>query len=236
MITLLLLLAHLIGDFVLQPKSWVNAKQRQKIKSPYLYLHVLVHLALMLALIRIVIGDFSLWWVAIIVSCLHFLIDALKIIFQNIRTKKRWFFIDQLLHLTVIAAVGCYFGEISISLAQNAFFWKVITGIVFVGPVSSIIVKTLISGFTPAATPADKLGTESLENAGNYIGILERLLVFTFIVVGHWEGVGFMIAAKSVFRYSDLVQAKQRKLTEYVLIGTLLSFGLAIVSGILVTL
>jgi hypothetical protein len=43
-----------------------------------------------------------------------------------------------------------------------------------------------------------------------------------------------MIAAKSVFRFSDLAKARQRKLTEYVLIGTLLSFGFAILTGILV--
>jgi len=52
--------------------------------------------------------------------------------------------------------------------------------------------------------------------------------------VNHWEGVGFMVAAKSVFRFSDLAQAKQRKLTEYVLIGTLLSFGMAVLTGILI--
>jgi len=74
---------------------------------------------------------------------------------------------------------------------------------------------------------------ESLENAGKYIGILERLLVFLFIATQHWEGVGFLIAAKSIFRFSDLTESKDRKLTEYILIGTLLSFGLAIVIALL---
>jgi len=37
-----------------------------------------------------------------------------------------------------------------------------------------------------------------------------------------------LIAAKSIFRFSDLSRSKDRKLTEYVLIGTLLSYGLAI--------
>ncbi|WP_435525137.1 hypothetical protein [Chryseobacterium indoltheticum] len=59
-------------------------------------------------------------------------------------------------------------------------------------------------------------------------------MVFTFIVVNHWEGVGFMIAAKSVFRFSDLARSKTGKLTEYVLIGTLLSFGIAVLAGILI--
>jgi len=53
-----------------------------------------------------------------------------------------------------------------------------------------------------------------------------------FIVIGRWEGVGFLLTAKSVFRYGDLSESKNRKLTEYVLIGTLLSFSLAIIAGL----
>lgn len=77
---------------------------------------------------------------------------------------------------------------------------------------------------------------ESLNNAGKYIGILERILVFSFILVGKWEAIGFLIAAKSVFRFGDLKESKDRKLTEYILIGTLLSFGIAIGTGLLVLL
>ena len=111
---------------------------------------------------------------------------------------------------------------------------KIITAVVFLTVPSSIIIKTLISIWTPVTVEHSKIQTESLVNAGKYIGILERLLVFVFIIVNHWEGVGFMIAAKSVFRFSDLAEAKQRKLTEYVLVGTLLSFGIAVLTGILV--
>ena len=74
---------------------------------------------------------------------------------------------------------------------------------------------------------------ESLKDAGKYIGILERLLVFIFIIVGHWEAVGFLITAKSVFRFGDLTSTKERKLTEYILIGTLISFGIAIIVSLL---
>lgn len=75
---------------------------------------------------------------------------------------------------------------------------------------------------------------ESLINAGKYIGILERLFVFTFIVTGHWEAIGFLMAAKSIFRFGDLKESKDRKLTEYILIGTLLSFGIATATGLIV--
>jgi len=43
-----------------------------------------------------------------------------------------------------------------------------------------------------------------------------------------------LIAAKSVFRFGDLRESKNRKLTEYILIGTLLSFGIAIATGMAV--
>ncbi|MPL93513.1 hypothetical protein SDC9_39645 [bioreactor metagenome] len=75
---------------------------------------------------------------------------------------------------------------------------------------------------------------ESLQNAGKYIGILERLLVFLFIVTNHWEAIGFLLVAKSVFRFGDLKESKDRKLTEYILIGTHISFGIAIVAGLIV--
>jgi len=81
-----------------------------------------------------------------------------------------------------------------------------------------------------SSTAAEQL---SLESAGKLIGMLERVLVFVFIYMGRWEGVGFLLAAKSVFRFGDLKDAHSMKLTEYVLIGTLLSFGIAIVTGII---
>jgi len=51
--------------------------------------------------------------------------------------------------------------------------------------------------------------------------------------MNEWQAIGFLIAAKSVFRFGDLSRAKDRKLTEYILIGTLLSFGFAILIGLL---
>ncbi|WP_205569580.1 hypothetical protein [Arachidicoccus soli] len=61
---------------------------------------------------------------------------------------------------------------------------------------------------------------------------MERLFVFLFVITHHWEGIGFLLAAKSIFRFGDLKEARDRKLTEYVMIGTLLSFGVALITGI----
>ncbi|MDR6369933.1 hypothetical protein J2795_001524 [Chryseobacterium bernardetii] len=223
-------MAHLLGDFILQPNSWVADKENYKLKSKFLYIHVLIHTVLSL----IFLWDLQLWWVAVLVGITHFIIDAAKLIFQNVKTKKRWFFIDQLLHILVIAGVSFYFREFSFGFLENQEFLKIIMAALFLTTPASIFIKILLSSWTPAPDGPNTIQTESLSSAGKYIGILERLLVFTFIMVNHWEGVGFMVAAKSVFRFSDLAQAKQRKLTEYVLIGTLLSFGLAVLTGIII--
>jgi hypothetical protein len=230
MIFIKLILAHLLGDFTLQPNSWVADKENYKLKSKFLYLHVLIHTVLSL----IFIWDLQLWWVAVLVGFTHFIIDAAKLTFQNVKTKKRWFFIDQLLHILVIGGISFYFQEFSFGFLQNQEFLKIIMAALFLTTPASVFIKILLSSWTPAPDGPNTIQTESLSSAGKYIGILERLMVFTFIMVNHWEGVGFMVAAKSVFRFSDLAQAKQRKLTEYVLIGTLLSFGLAVLTGIII--
>lgn len=232
MIFIKLILAHLLGDFILQPDSWVADKENRKLKSRYLYLHVLIHTVLSLTLL----WDLKLWWVAFLIGISHFVIDAAKLSFQTVKNKKVWFFVDQALHISVIAVLAFYFNEFNFEFLQNQNFLKILMAALFLTTPASVFIKILLSSWTPVPDTENNIQTESLSSAGKYIGILERLLIFTFIVVNHWEGVGFMVAAKSVFRFSDLAQAKQRKLTEYVLIGTLLSFGIAVLTGILINI
>ena len=230
MIFLKLILSHLLGDFIFQTDNWVIDKDKKKIKSKYLYIHILFHTLL----VFIFLWDLSLWYIPLIVGISHYFIDLAKLYFQNRRTRKWWFFLDQLAHILVIIAISYYFKEIQFNFFENPLYLKYVVTAVFLTVPTSIIIKNLLSTWSPITIEHSKLQTDSLVNAGKYIGILERLLVFTFILLNHWEGVGFMIAAKSVFRFSDLAEAKQRKLTEYVLIGTLLSFGIAILTGIIV--
>ena len=75
---------------------------------------------------------------------------------------------------------------------------------------------------------------EGLDKAGRYIGILERILVLTFVLLNQVSAIGFLIAAKSILRYGNKDKEGARKQTEYVLIGTLMSFSCAILMGLLV--
>lgn len=224
-----LLLAHLTGDFLLQPDSWVKHKENRRLRSGRLYLHAAVHIALTM----IVLFDLRLWFVAIAIGLLHLLVDALKIQLQTRKTKRSWFFIDQALHLIVLVAAVFVVQRPDLSIQEliSERSLILVTAIVIVTIPSSIVIRMLISQWAPHT---DHDEDDSLQHAGKYIGILERLFVLAFISTGHWEAVGFLITAKSVFRFGDLRKARDRKMTEYVLIGTLLSFGIAVFIGMIV--
>jgi hypothetical protein len=223
-----LLLAHIIGDFFLQPKKWVKDKERKKLKSPKLYLHIIIHIVLLL----VILWDLSLWPVVLLIGVTHFIIDAIKLRIQKKKTKRLLFFIDQALHIVIILIA--YFMYTNTEIDFKMLFTEesllLFTCFAFLTQPVSIIMKTI---FTKWDISKLTEGNESLKDAGKYIGILERILVFIFIVADHWEAVGFLITAKSVFRFGDLKESKHRKLTEYILIGTLISFGIAILTGIL---
>ncbi|GEO22495.1 DUF3307 domain-containing protein [Cyclobacterium qasimii] len=220
-----LILAHLLGDFVLQPNRWVHAKEAKKLKAYQLYVHLLVHGALTM----LFIAELSFWPYAVGIMLVHGIIDVTKLYAQKAQTKRYWFFIDQLGHIITLIVVAGILDPTLIDLIYpvSEKHWLVITLMVFLSLPASIIIKTVISKWTPAAD--DEIG--SLEKAGQYIGILERWFVLVFIIAGKWEAIGFLVAAKSVFRFGDLKESKDRKLTEYILIGTLVSFGLAILCG-----
>lgn len=67
------------------------------------------------------------------------------------------------------------------------------------------------------------------------IGYLERLLILTFTLVGSYSAVGFVLAAKSIFRFGELNKSADRSMTEYVLIGSLVSVVITILIGTLVS-
>ena len=60
------------------------------------------------------------------------------------------------------------------------------------------------------------------------IGQLERALVFLLIMMGQPAAVGFLITAKSIFRFGDIREHRQMMLAEYIIIGTLMSFAYGI--------
>jgi len=230
MIVLLLklLLAHILGDFLFQPDKWVKGKEKWKHKSLFLYYHVLVHATLLLLVLQF---DFTYWLGAVIILISHLIIDIFKANVKNRFSPLTLFLFDQLAHLLVIIAVILLYFPIP----KNDFIFlnsihslSLVIFLLLLTKFSAVFLKIFMSKWEQEVKPQ-----ESLNAAGTYIGILERLLVFSFVVTNHWECIGFLLAAKSIFRFGDLSNAKDRKLTEYVLVGTLLSFTIAIAIALL---
>jgi hypothetical protein len=168
-----------------------------------------------------------------LIAITHGIIDLIKLNFQKNTTKRTWFIADQIAHIVILIGIVLLYENKTINLLWlDNRFWVLITGFLFITKPMSILIKTIISIWSPENSTNNN--DNSLANAGNYIGILERLFVFCFILTGHFEAIGFLLAAKSIFRFGDLKEAKDRKLTEYVLIGTLISFGSAILTGLVV--
>ena len=224
-----LLIAHLLGDFFLQPASWIRDKTEKKFKSGWLYVHALLHGALSM----LVVWDLQFWWMALIIVFSHLMIDGLKMTFQNEKNGSYLFLIDQVLHVLVIIWVSYYWTVEPLwpgpFLTEEYLLY--LAAMLMVSMPASVLIKTMISRWMPFNEVKQN---NSLQDAGKYIGILERLFVLAFIISGHWEGIGFLIAAKSVFRFGDIKEYEGLKLTEYFMIGTLLSFGIAIFTGMVV--
>lgn len=222
-----LIIAHTLGDFVFQPNKWVENKKQKKHKSIYLYLHLAVHT---LALIIALKFEWKYWPAIVLIIASHYIIDLIKLNISEKINSQLLFVLDQIAHLTIIGIVVYIYEPYQINI--NKFYsiesLILILALISIISVSSIIMKLIMSKWDLEEDDSE----DSLEQAGKYIGILERLFVFGFIILSQWQVIGLLIAAKSVFRFGDLSKAKDRKLTEYILIGTLLSFGLAISIGL----
>ena len=232
-----LILAHIIGDFILQPSSWVKDKNEKKLYSSRIYIHILVHAILMFVLL----WDIKMWPMITILVITHFLIDIAKIYFQSDSSEYRkpflspttWFFLDQALHIIAIFTAVYFFVDTGwdFNAIFNNNFWLLLTFILFITFASSIIIRVTMHKWTEELTKNSN--DDSLNKAGTYIGILERLFIFVFVLSGNWASIGLLLTAKSVFRFGDLRESDDRRLTEYMLIGTLISFGIAIFSAML---
>jgi hypothetical protein len=230
-----LLLAHIIGDFVLQTKALV-VKRGENIF--YLLLHISIHAVLLCV---VLLPHLQEWWLSILgISIAHLAIDSLKIL-----SEKKWptkpvtlFITDQALHLMVIAAVvfSAYgFPEEYLTMLFSAKSLLYIIAFLLLAVVSPVFLRVFFSKWDQEHAVQTKR-TETLIDAGLLIGIMERLMIAFFIQIDFLEGIGILLAAKSIFRFGDLTNAKNTKFTEYVLVGTLASFLIAIIIGYAVKL
>ena len=160
----------------------------------------------------------------------HFIIDLIKC--KCYQDSLSTFLADQFLHIATIGILWfvLYGDGTVLSYIENhcsVNVWLTVVAYILMLRPSSILLGLFLNKWTPVSS-----NTQSLPNAGQWIGYIERIMILTFVLVGSFEGVGFLLAAKSVFRFGELNKAKEIRTTEYVLIGTFSSFTIAILTGI----
>ncbi len=208
----LLLFAHVLADFLLQTDRMVASKHRLP--------GLAAHGAVVLTTLVLTTGSLSSGLFAL--TGAHLGIDLIKQ--GSGRRGPGAFLWDQALHLASLALLA---------MAEPGLWasglWApapALPGLSLV--LAGAIAATRAGGYFVALLIAPWMGkvAQGLSGAGRMIGLLERSVIFVLILTGHPEGVGFLIAAKSILRFSET--REDRLVSEYVIIGTLASFLWAI--------
>lgn len=222
-----LIAAHLVSDFILQPDKWVDDRNKKHWKSGYLYLHCATT-----AMVAWIFTGFYYWQIPLVLFVSHLAIDLLKSYRNN---GLFWFIIDQAMHLAIIIGLWTWLCPVNIQSLwelvlslNNVAFWTYALGAVFLTQPVSVLIGLLTKRWREQIEEDKK----SLENAGKWIGILERLIVFVLVINKQYEAIGLLIAAKSILRFNETKGAQLR--TEYLLIGTLISMVIAITTGLFI--
>ncbi|WP_146493533.1 DUF3307 domain-containing protein, partial [Vibrio cyclitrophicus] len=233
------LMIHIICDFYLQPNQWVEAKKKYTYRSTELYFHSLLHgVTLLVPAIALGIDWRSTTCLVVIVAVSHFIIDLWKVRARN-GGKFSYFIIDQTLHVSVLVAIAFHMADgvtIDAVLQDEKFSDGVVVVFAYllILKPTSIVIGSVLSKFP--ISDKDTTSISGLIAGGELIGYLERVLILTFTLVGSYAAVGFVLAAKSIFRFGELNKSDDRSMTEYVLIGSLISVVLTTLVGTLISL
>ncbi len=235
-IFLRLLLAHIISDFILQGAYIANNKKGKALKN---IVALTIHSSIHAILAYLFVGDIRYYFLPITIFLTHFIIDYIKS--NYMADKLRYFFIDQFLHIIVILLIWLYLAQINIDtifatinpIIQSNTVWIILLSYILILQPTSVTLEVFFKRWSRSNSG---LSLNGLPDAGKWIGYFERILILTLILSGYIEGVGFLLAAKSIFRFGELKNASEIKVTEYVLIGTLSSFTIATIIGLITKL
>ena len=222
----LLLLAHVLADFVLQSNRMAQAKAAGH--AGWMAAHIFVVAGVAALVIGAQTPQAAAWIVGL--TAAHLAIDVAKVAFGARLSAIVAFVADQAAHLVTLVVVASVAPGLWAQglWTLHAPLWLPAAGTVVAGAV----LATRAGGFALALImrPWGEVGLEGLPGGGRIIGLLERGIIFLLILAGEPGGIGFLIAAKSVLRFGAVKE--ESRLSEYVIIGTLASFGWAMLMAI----
>lgn len=236
----LLLLGHVLADFVFQTDAMAENKHR--------FGTLLTHVGIVIVVQLLVYVPLLTPQTALIVGFVaggHLLIDAVTARLRRnaVVAEPYRFLVDQAAHLVVILVAWWL---------MNASAWAGAPFVTAVGGVDRLPWADLTAGalYLAAFAFADEGGNAIVRGVlpeegpgsedeaddlavGHLIGSLERWIVLILGFAGMWQAAALVVAVKSIARFEEL---KQRAFAEYFLVGTLTSVlvALALVGVVLV--
>ncbi|MFZ5494944.1 MAG: hypothetical protein ACOZE5_06355 [Verrucomicrobiota bacterium] len=130
---------------------------------------------------------------------------------------------ERLAQWTALAPLQKVLGGVRVQL--------VLFGLLLSANEANLVIRTVFDWLElkPRSLPAGGGAVDEGEfNRGRVIGMLERVLLYGFVLQAQYGAIGFVLAAKAFTRSKAL---DDRPFAEYVLIGTLLSACLALLTG-----
>lgn len=214
-----LLLAHVVADFVLQTSYIAMNKRKAGV--------LLLHSVIVLMTAQATLGRVDAWELAAL-ALVHGIADWAKARFGKAGLGP--FLGDQAVHIAAIIVVASYAPGLwsgglwaGLGLEWLPAVMALLAGAILATRAGGFAVGLLMRPWADVDLP------KGLTNGGALIGLLERGLIFLLVMVDQAAGIGFLIAAKSVLRFETT--SKDQKAGEYVIIGTLASFGWALLFG-----
>ncbi|MFV0353482.1 MAG: DUF3307 domain-containing protein [Oscillospiraceae bacterium] len=243
------LAGHLLGDFYLQ----TNKMAEEKGKSiPQMLLHILVYTVAMAAALFAGVQPAKVVVPLAVIAGSHLLVDCAMAWGQaKLQKNKKVFWmpfvlyiVDQALHIAVILAVWNSFslGDVTGGLGAwaiphwgESLIWNatvyLFLGLVILYP-AAITVKKLLDCMPKQPKKLEDgviaPGAGS-NNAGQMIGMLERLIVAVLVLSNQYGAIAFVMAAKSLARFKQL---EDQDFAEKYLVGTLASIAIALVFAV----
>ncbi len=215
-----LLLAHALADFVLQTARMAAGKGRREVGA------MVLHIATVGLCSAVALGAVTAeaWLAVAAVAGAHLAIDLAKTFAPKGLSA---FLADQAAHLASLAVVAAVW-----SGAWAGGLWAGGTALPALAALAAgAVIAVRAGGFAVALAmrPWAEVTLDGLPGGGRTIGHLERGLVFILVLAGETAGIGFLIAAKSVLRFGAVKD--EARLSEYVIVGTLASFGWALLAA-----
>ena len=247
---LLIILAHIIADFLLQSPLIAAAECLGRPRG-YL-LHFAGHLITLILLTHLYLSPVmaALW---VFLPAVHLFLDWLKnrLFSPRHHAGALIFLLGQALHLLIMLfawqwtdppfnshLASVYRGLLT--PAGNLLLENIVNG-----GLQQILLTTVVYGFAifggavlvrkvldtePLFLPDHAVSFGDTRRAGRCIGMLERAVVLSLTLANAFTAIAFVLTAKSIARYKEL---ENREFAEYYLVGTLLSTLLAILGGLL---